>query len=268
MTELRDLLAFAHKIAWQAGKITLRYFQSGVTVDRKADASPVTIADREAEAYLRAAITARYPDHAILGEEEGSSGGADTEYRWILDPIDGTKSFIRGVPLYGVMIGVLRRNEPVVGVVNMPALGEIAYAAQGLGCYWNGRTCRVSQTATLADGLLLATRASRYDKYGKQEAFDRLVASAYEFRTWGDCYGYVLVATGRAEAMLDPVMQIWDAAALLPILREAGGTFTDWQGKPTIENGEGLATNGVVLEEVLEIITRYAPRRRNEDNRE
>lgn len=123
--ELRDLLDFAHEIAWQAGKLTLRYFQSGVSVDRKADESPVTIADREAEAYLRSAIAARYPAHAVLGEEDGLSGAADATYRWILDPIDGTKSFVRGVPLYGVMVGLVREGQPVVGVVNIPALGEI-----------------------------------------------------------------------------------------------------------------------------------------------
>jgi histidinol phosphatase-like enzyme (inositol monophosphatase family) len=255
MTEtLDELLIFAHEIAWQAGKITRRYFQSGVAIDRKADESPVTVADREAESYLRAAISARYPDHALLGEEEGATGSSDAAWRWIIDPIDGTKSFIRGVPLYGVMLGLEHAGEPVLGVVNIPALDEIVYAARGLGCWWNGRPCRVSSVTTLSAGLLLATRASRYDRYGKQEAFTRLVAAAGEFRTWGDCYGYLLVATGRAEAMLDPVMNIWDAAALLPILQEAGGTFTDWRGVPTIAGEEGLGTNGLVLDEVLALI--------------
>ena len=136
--ELRSLLDFAHQIAWRAGKITLRYFQGDFVVDRKADETPVTIADRESEAFLRAAIAAHYPDHAILGEEEGLTGGADATYRWILDPIDGTKSFVHGVPLYGVMVGLVREGEPVVGVVHLPALGEVVYAARGHGCYWNG----------------------------------------------------------------------------------------------------------------------------------
>ncbi len=251
---LSELLAFAHEIAWQAGKITLRYFQSGVAVDRKADASPVTVADREAESYVRTAIAARFPDHAVLGEEEGATGHGDAEWRWIIDPIDGTKSFIRGVPLYGVMIGIEHHGEPVIGVVNIPALNEIVYAARGQGCWWNGRPCRVSSVARLSEGLLVATRADRYDRYGKHTAFARLVASAGEFRTWGDCYGYLLVATGRAEAMIDPVMNIWDAAALLPIMQESGGTFTDWQGTATIDGGEGLGTNGLVLGEILDLI--------------
>ncbi len=251
---LRSMLDFAHEIAVAAGKITLNYFQSGIAVEHKADESPVTIADREAEAYLRSAIGARYPAHAILGEEDGLSGAADAEYRWVLDPIDGTKSFIRGVPLYGVMIGLLHRNEPVLGVVNMPALGEIVYAARGEGCWWNGQPCRVSQTASLRESLVVGTVAFGYAKHGKAEAFERIIEAAGMFRTWGDCYGYVLVATGRAEVALDPAMNIWDAAALLPILEAAGGSYTDWQGNPTIEGGEGIGTNGFVREELLALI--------------
>jgi histidinol phosphatase-like enzyme (inositol monophosphatase family) len=251
---LRELLTFAQELGWQAGKITLRYFQTGLTPDLKADDSPVTVADREAEQYIRAAIAARYPDHAVLGEEEGASGSEDAAWRWILDPIDGTRSFVRGVPLYGVMIGLLHAGQPVLGLVNMPALNEVVYAAQGLGCWWNGRPCRVSQVGRLADGLLVATTADdRYERNNKKAAFDRLVKTAGMFRTWGDCYGYVLVATGRAEATLDPKMSIWDAAALLPILQEAGGTFTDWRGNPTIEGGEGIGTNGLVLPELLHL---------------
>ncbi len=160
---LKDLLNFAHEIAWQAGKITLRYYQTGVQPDTKSDETPVTIADRESEKYLRAAIAARYPDHAILGEEEGLSGSADAEYRWVLDPIDGTKSFVRGMPLYGVLVGLLRDNEPLVGVIHLPALAESVYAAVGHGCYWNGRPCRVSQTSRLKQLRLRPTghRAGR-----------------------------------------------------------------------------------------------------------
>lgn len=252
--ELRELLDFAHAVAWQAGKLTLRYFQSDIAVDRKADESPVTIADREAEAYLRAAIGARFPDHAILGEEEGLTGSSDATYQWVLDPIDGTRSFVRGVPLYGVMVGLLREGEPAVGVVNMPALSEIVYAAKGYGCWWNGRPCRVSTTPSLGEGLVVGTVASGYERYGKGEAFARILPAAGLFRTWGDCYGHLLVATGRAEAALDPGMNLWDAAALFPILQEAGGTYTDWRGAPRIDGGDGISTNGVVLPELLRLI--------------
>jgi histidinol phosphatase-like enzyme (inositol monophosphatase family) len=197
---------------------------------------------------------ARYPDHAVLGEEDGLSGGADAEYRWVLDPIDGTKSFVRGVPLYGVMVGLLRGGEPLVGVVNVPALGEVVYAAKGQGCWWNGRQCRVSSVSRLSESLAVATVATGYEEWGKGESFARILGAAGMFRTWADCYGYLLVATGRAELALDGAMNIWDAAALAPILQEAGGTYTDWQGTPTIEGGEGIGTNGLVLDEVLALI--------------
>jgi len=252
--KIKELLDFANTIAWQAGKITLRYFQSGVAVDHKADESPVTVADRESEAYLRAQIMVRYPDHAVLGEEDGLSGGADAEYRWILDPIDGTKSFVRGVPLYGVMVGLLRDGEPLVGVVNMPALGEVVSAGTGQGCWWNGRQCRVSSVNRLRESLAVATVATGYEEWGKDAAFGRILSTVGMFRTWADCYGYLLVATGRAELALDPAMNIWDAAALAPILHEAGGTYTDWQGTSTIDGGEGVGTNGLVLDEVLALI--------------
>jgi histidinol phosphatase-like enzyme (inositol monophosphatase family) len=253
---LEEMLNFAHNLAWQAGKITLRYFQTNLLTEVKSDNSPVTVADRETERFIREAISKRYPDHAVLGEEDGGTGNSQARWRWIIDPLDGTRSFVRGFPLYGVMIGVEYEGEPMLGVVNMPALNEVVYAAKDLGCWWNGRRCWVSEKKTIADGLFVATRANNYERYGvgKQAAFDRLLAQAGMFRTWGDCYGYLLVATGRAELMLDPEMRIWDAAALLPILHEAGGTFTDWHGIPTIDGGEGLGTNGHVRDEVLKLL--------------
>ncbi|GIV88250.1 MAG: histidinol phosphate phosphatase [Chloroflexus sp.] len=252
---LEQMLAFARRLAYEAGQITLRYFQQEVTIERKADASPVTIADREAERYLRTAITAAYPDHAVLGEEDGLTGSEQATYRWVLDPIDGTKSFVRGVPLYGVLIGLLRAGEPVLGVIHIPALAETVAAAQGLGCDWNGRPCRVSHVTTLRESLVVGTTAHDYERYGKAAAFRRIIERAGLFRTWGDCYGYVLVATGRAEVALDPAMNVWDAAALFPILSEAGGTYTDWQGVPTIYNEEGIGSNRHVLPELLALIS-------------
>ncbi len=255
MTESLDrMLTLACQLAHEAGQITLRYFQQNVIVERKADESPVTIADREAERYLRAALTAAYPDHAVLGEEDGLTGSEHATYRWVLDPIDGTKSFVRGVPLYGVLIGLLRANEPVLGVIHIPALHETVAAARGLGCAWNGQPCRVSTVSSLRESLVVGTIAHGYERYGKAEAFQRIVQRAGLFRTWGDCYAYALVATGRAEVALDPEMNLWDAAALLPILTEAGGAYTDWRGEPTIHHGEGIGSNRHVLPEVLELI--------------
>jgi len=251
-SELNELLEFAVEIARGAGEITLQYFRKQPETSRKSDGSFVTIADRQAESYLRRRIGERFPEDGILGEEEGESRGKSGR-RWILDPIDGTFAFVHGVPLYGVLIAVEIEGEMRVGVVNMPALGELVSAAKGLGCFLNGEPARVSATAQLKDALLLSTSFVG--------ATEMLEARARVSRTWGDCYGYVLVATGRADVMLDPVMNLWDCAPLLPILEEAGGTFTDWRGVRTADGGNAIATNGVLFEEVMNVVTEDWPQK-------
>lgn len=248
---LKAILEFAVDAAWQAGKITTEYFQTPITPDIKADSSPVTIADRRAEESLRAAIERRYPDHAILGEEYGATGPDGASYRWILDPIDGTASFVRGVPLYGVMMGLERDGEMVLGVVNLPALGEIVYAAKGEGAFWNGRRARVSSVDSLDEALFSTTDPGLMHQFGRTREFERLCQATRIQRMWGDCYGHMLVATGRIEIMADPIMNIWDNAALMPILEEAGGSFTDWAGNRTHTASDALSTNGVLHERVL-----------------
>jgi histidinol phosphatase-like enzyme (inositol monophosphatase family) len=250
LTHLRD---FAADLAWQAGKLTLRYFQTDLVPELKADESPVTVADREAERLMRQLIEAQYPDHSILGEEEGETRPG-ASFKWILDPIDGTKSFIRGVPLYAVLVGLERDGEMIAGAINCPAIGDLLVAAKGQGCLWNGRRARVSEVRRLAGSLLLATDSESMARYGRGEAYRRLVAATRMQRTWSDAYGYVLVATGRAEVMVDAIMSPWDCAALLPVLTEAGGTFTDWRGVTTIYGNEGLATNSLVFDEVLRLV--------------
>ena len=250
---LRTLLDFAVDAAWQAGKITLEYFQTGLAVERKADASPVTLADRRAEERLRQCIQREFPAHGILGEEFGEIQ-AGTPYRWILDPLDGTRSFIQGVPLYGVMIGLEYQGRAILGVVHFPALGDTVSAATGEGCHWNGRRAQVSEVARLEEAVVLATSVRSLYEEGRGHVFETLQAGTRLQRTWGDCYGHILVATGRAEIMLDPILNIWDCAALQPILEEAGGTFTDWTGTATHSGGSGLSTNGHLLQTVMEII--------------
>ncbi len=250
---LRSLLEFALDAAWQAGRITLGYFQADVVTERKADNTPVTIADRQAEQKLRELITRYWPDHGIVGEEFGQQAST-SGFTWILDPIDGTKSFVHGVPLYAVLIALTDGQAPLIGVAHFPALGETVYAARGEGCYWNGRRARVSTVSELKDAALLASDLNSFGTYGKAEAWQRLVDATYIQRTWGDAYGYALVATGRAEIMVDPAMEIWDAGPLQVILEEAGGTFTDWQGTPTIYGGEAIATNGVLFDQVMQLI--------------
>ncbi len=251
--ELQKLLDFSVELAREAGEITLEYFQRSPKTETKVDGSFVTVADREAETYLRRTISDRFPNDGILGEEAGEHQGSSGR-RWIVDPIDGTFSFVHGVPLYGVLIALEIDGKPVVGVINMPALDEIVYAAHGLGCFSKGEPARVSSTATLEEALLLATDFGVCEQFGFGAAAEALQGRVKARRTWGDCYGHVLVATGRADIMLDPVMNTWDCAALAPIIEEAGGTFTDWQGNRTISGGNAISTNGVLFDEVMKTI--------------
>ena len=256
--ELTARYQHAIDIAREAGLHTLQFFQHpDLAVELKSDASPVTIADRQAEELLRRRIAEKFPDDAILGEEFGEQRGT-SGYRWILDPIDGTKSFVHGVPLYGTLVAVEHDERSVIGVIYLPALDEGVYAATGLGA-WHVRgnappqAARVSNVATLRESLLLASEI-RFPTPRRQQTLLDLAQATRINRTWGDCYGYLLVATGRAEVMLDPIMALWDVACLQPILEEAGGTLTDWQGNSTIYSAEAIATNGKVLDEVLGIV--------------
>jgi histidinol-phosphatase len=251
MLNLESFLNVAIEAAFTGGKRTLAYFNAGVNVETKADNTPVTVADRESEATIRAIIKAHYPTHSILGEEGGATEG-DPDFRWIIDPLDGTKSFVRGVPLYGTLVGLEIEGEVKVGAVYMPALDELVSAATGLGCYWNGRRASVSNTNKLETATLLTTSSESCRKRGG--AYDKLARKMQLTRGWGDCYGYVLVATGRAEVMLDAGMNPWDCAPIVPILSEAGGMFSDWGGTTTIYGRDGLGTNGVLHDQVLEIL--------------
>ena len=251
--QLQRLLDFAVNAARQAGAITLEHFQTALAPERKPDRTFVTAADRKSEQRLRALFRRAYPDHGILGEEFGEERGS-SGWTWIIDPLDGTASFIHGVPLFGVLIGLERDGEVVLGVANFPALGELVCAAKGMGCFWNGRPAAVSKVEDVKEALLLFTDSSSFAAYGREGAFRRLLGTTRMHRSWGDCYGHVLVATGRAEVMLDPVMSVWDCAALLPIVQEAGGTFTDWSGRPTIRGGNAISTNGRLLDQVMRTI--------------
>lgn len=246
-----EFLNIALEAAYLGGRRTLGYFNSGVAVEWKRDNTPVTIADKEAERLIRGHLAKYFPDHSILGEEEGITAG-NPEYRWIIDPIDGTKTFIHGVPLYGVLIGLEIRGRAEVGVVYMPALDEMVYAARGEGCRWNGRLARVSRVSALEEATLLCTSPTSATK--RSDAYEILAAKTRLQRNWGDCYGHILVATGRAEIMLDPAMNPWDCAPLLPILEEAGGHFTTWAAEATIHGPDAVSTNAAVHQETLAIL--------------
>jgi myo-inositol-1(or 4)-monophosphatase len=251
---LDEYLAFATETAYRAGRLTLGYYQTGVRPDYKADDTPVTVADKLAEEYIRRQIETRYPTHAIVGEEYGVKETAGAACRWFIDPIDGTKSFARGVPLYGVLLGLEIEGEVQAGAAYFPALDEMLAAATGLGCWWNGRRAHVSEVDHLDRATVAFTDPASFSKYGREAAWQRLQAATYYRVGWSDAYGYLLVATGRIELMLDPVMAVWDCGPFPPILKEAGGYFGDWQGHVTVHAPEALATTQRLLPEVLRTI--------------
>lgn len=250
----REHLEFATETAWQAGQLTLGYFQTDLHPDFKKDASPVTVADRKAEELIRRRIASRYPKYGIIGEEYGEEAAQDSPRRWIVDPIDGTRSFIRGVPLYAVLIALEVGDEVPVGVAYFPALGEMVAAAAGLGCWWNGRPARVSNAERLSGSLISHTDPAAFAQFNRADEWRRFQTCGATCRGWSDAYGHMLVATGRAEVMLDPIMSVWDCAPFLPILRESGGYFGDWSGNPTVRGNEAMSTTPALLPQVLDLI--------------
>ncbi len=248
---LKALLEVALEAAHVGGRRTLAHFNANVDVEHKPDNTPVTVADRDAETVIRSIIHQYFPTHDILGEEHGRSGG-DPDYTWIVDPIDGTKSFIHGVPLYGTVVGCLVKNQPLVGAVSLPPLGELYGAAAGLGATLNGRACRVSSVDRLEDATLLAGSIVRAIK--RSDAFENLEHHVKLTRGWGDVFGYMLVASGRAEIMLDPTISLWDIAGVAPIIREAGGSFTNWAGQDTVNGPDACATNAHLKQTVLNVL--------------
>ena len=254
-------MELAAEVTWRAGKLTLRHFQAGVEVERKADETPVTLADREAERFLLDHIAQHFPDDAFLGEEFGERTGS-SGWRWLLDPIDGTKSFIHGVPLYAVLVGLEDPDgEAVVGVAGFPALDEVVVAGRGEGCFWNGRRAAVSQTSDLAEACVCFTGDECFAMTGTEAVRDRFVAEARLTRGWGDAYGHILVATGRADVMLDPILSSWDCAPLLPIVEEAGGRLTDWSGEVGIHGESAVSTNAALAPRVRALLDSLPPAR-------
>lgn len=274
---LRPLLDFAIETAYLAGQLTLGYYQTGIPPDFKSDDTPVTIADKKAEELIRARIEKNFPRHEILGEEFGrTSAFQDVTHRWIIDPIDGTKAFTRGIPLYAILMGLEIEGSVQVGVAYFPALGEMVAAATGEGCWWhtdtlnqakrmnrakrvsvrhwNGRRTRVSDVSDLARAYVAFSDPKLFDDYGRRDAWEKIKNATYHRGGWGDAYGYFLIATGRAELMLDPIMDAWDCAPFPPILSEAGGYFGDWKGNRTIWANEAIGTTNLLLPQVLKLI--------------
>ncbi len=246
------------EVARLAGDSAMSHFRDRLTIETKHDGSPVTIADRAAEQVVREWVERRFPDDGVLGEELGALR-EDATLRWIVDPIDGTKSFVRGVPLWGSLVALAQGDRVLAGAAYFPAVGDLLVAAPGAGCWRNGARTAVSTVADIAASTVLTTDDRFLDRPERWAGWRALSERASVSRSWGDCYGYLLVATGRAEVMADPILSPWDAAALQPIIVEAGGLFTDWDGVETAFGGSAIATNGVIGAPVRALLAPPAP---------
>jgi histidinol phosphatase-like enzyme (inositol monophosphatase family) len=223
----------------------MKHFEAGIEMEDKSDDSPVTNADREAEVYLSAALEEAFPEDGQMGEE-GVAKDSRSGRRWIIDPIDGTKAFVRGVPLWGTLVACCEGETVLAGAVCYPVVDETLAAAVGEGCWWNGTRARVSAVDTLAQATACITDERFPGRPHRAAQWRAVAAECGVVRTWGDCYGYLLLATGRAEVMVDDLMNPWDAAAVLPLVTEAGGAFTDWRGRATAFGGDVIATNAAL----------------------
>ena len=246
----RDELELAVELVREAGRRTLRWFRSeGLEVERKGDGTPVTVADRDAERFLREGLAAAFPGDGVLGEEEAPTAGSSGR-RWVLDPIDGTKAFTCGVPLYSNLLALEDEHGIAVGVINLPALGETVWAGRGLGCFSDRGPATVSEQGTLEGAYVMSSSFSHWPA----GAVARLDEAGAVMRTWGDGYGYALVATGRAAAMVDPAVEPYDVGPMPVILAEAGGRFSDLSGGEGIEGGSGVGSNGQVHDSLLDLL--------------
>jgi histidinol-phosphatase len=247
----RNRYEVAVAAAQRAGQLALRYFDADVAVELKPDRSPVTLADREGEALLRSILLAKFPGDGFLGEESGDASGT-SGFRWIVDPIDGTRSFVRGIPIWAILIGLEYKDEQIAGIAHLPAMGMTYRALRGDGAYRDHRRLWVSEIHDLSEAQIFYSSISWFEKAGQGEAFLNLVAQTQRQRGFGDFYGFVLVAQGSGEAMIDHGVDPWDVAGMKPLVEEAGGRFTDWDGNPTIHRPDVVATNGYLHDKVLQ----------------
>ena len=252
------LMQAAADVAQLAARTAMQWYRTGVAVETKGDGSPVTIADREAERVAREWLTARFPADGLHGEEFGVER-VNARRRWILDPIDGTKAFVRGVPLWGTLVACCEGDTVLAGAACFPAVDELIVAAPGEGCWWNGARARVSTVAHLEDATALITDDRFVERPSRGAQWRALASQVSVARTWGDCYGYLLVATGRAEIMVDDIVNAWDVAAMLPIISEAGGRFTAWNGEVTAFGGSAIGTNAAVADAARAVLFDGSP---------
>jgi histidinol phosphatase-like enzyme (inositol monophosphatase family) len=252
MDELKQLKDFCKLLADESGKIIRQYFRTNINIENKSDQSPVTIADKKAEEIMREMIMKEFPAHGIIGEEFGKHN-EEAEYQWVLDPIDGTKSFICGTVTFGTLIALVKNDEPILGIINQPVLNEFLIG-DNLTSELNGKKVKVRECKNLSESVLLTTDHLNIEQFQNLQAFESLMRQVKYYRMWGDCYGYYLVATGFADIMLDPIMSPWDLTALIPVIRGAGGTITDYQGKDPMKGNSIVAAGRTIHDEVIKIL--------------
>lgn len=252
MTELSEFKNFSRILTHASSEIIKTYFRTKLTVDSKSDNSPVTIADKKAEEVMRELISKHFPDHAIIGEEFGQTN-QDAEYTWILDPIDGTKSFICGAFSFGTLIGLLKNGQPILGVYNHPILNDFLIG-DNLITEINGSKTVIRNCNDLSKAVLLTTDHLNVKKYQNIEKFNSLIQKVKLYRNWGDCYGYYLLVTGYADVMIDPIMSSWDLLPLIPIIQGAGGTITDYQGNDPVKGKSAVASSPDIHSEIISLL--------------
>lgn len=247
-----ELIPFAKELAGASAAVIQRYFRADYQVENKSDDSPVTIADRQAELVMRELIMQRYPDHGILGEEHADHQ-PDAEYKWVLDPIDGTKAFVSHSYLFGTLIALLKDDRPILGVINHPLLNDFLVGMGGE-CWLNDRPTRIRPCSRIEDAIMLSSPYWTVFEYQNGPAFEALSKRVQRHNNWGDCHGYYVVAAGGADIMADPIMNPWDLLALIPIIEGAGGVITDWQGNDAATGESIVATGSAIHDEVIRLL--------------
>ncbi len=252
LSEITELKEFIGLLADASGKIIRKYFRTELNIESKSDKSPVTIADKNAEEEMRSLIEKNFPEHGILGEEFGEVN-PDAEYKWILDPIDGTKSFICGTVTFGTLIALLKNGKPIIGAINQPVLNEFLIGDNET-AELNGRKVGVRKCESLSEAVFLTTDHLNIAEYQNIDKFEQLMKSVKLYRNWGDCYGYYLLATGYADIMIDPIMSVWDSMALIPVVRGAGGVITDYKGGDPVTGNSIIAAAPEIHSLIVELL--------------
>ncbi len=252
MDFLKEFQPFCKLLADKSAEIIRQNFRKSIDVEQKSDLSPVTIADKQSEEIMRDIIHKEFPNHGIIGEEFGEEK-PEADFVWILDPIDGTKSFICGALSFGTLIALTYKKQPVLGVINHPILNEFLIGDNKI-CLLNDVQVKVREKNNLSEAVLLTTDHLNIKKYQNSEKFERLINSVWLYRNWGDCYGYYLLATGFADIMIDPIMSVWDTMALLPIVNGAGGIITDYHGHDATKGNSIIAATPKLHSKVIELL--------------